>query len=291
MLEALVGVEDEAATAAADDTTESRTAKLPPALVSARIRAAGLALQTEVLRGAVQREDAALLMRALAAFGGGEVGRLVRPSTPHRRTRLCAPVDCVPVAALVPRVSDRPAPSALPYAAAGGVPSSRGGRRCAARPRRRGCARGRRGIDCRRSQFPDRQRTPQRTFRHRAPSTIAPRRGVAARGAVPLPRCVARRPRALCRPCRVRAHCRLHCTARGIRVVPAAAGECACGAGGRAEGEDARVLMPAVWAFGYLAPYAHPRRLPDGSPPYLRALRGPRRARTAKNNQDEGGRI
>ncbi|KAJ7753853.1 hypothetical protein B0H16DRAFT_1886878 [Mycena metata] len=80
VLEALVGVEDDAATtaaAAAADTTElaqetESTAKLPPALVSARIRAAGLARRTEVLRGAVEREDAALLVRALTAFGGGE---------------------------------------------------------------------------------------------------------------------------------------------------------------------------------------------------------------------------
>ncbi|KAJ7702616.1 hypothetical protein B0H16DRAFT_1394969 [Mycena metata] len=52
---------------------ESPTAKLPPALVSARIRAAGLALRTEVLRGAVEREDAALLVRAACG-----VGRLAR---------------------------------------------------------------------------------------------------------------------------------------------------------------------------------------------------------------------
>ncbi|KAJ7022919.1 hypothetical protein C8F04DRAFT_1402113 [Mycena alexandri] len=77
-----------------------------------------------------------------------------------------------------------------------------------------------------------------------------------------------------------------------------AAGKRACEAlrGGRRRadalrGEDARALMPVVWVFGYLVPYAVPWRLADGSPPYLQASRGPRRARTAKNNQDEGGRI
>ncbi|KAJ7702626.1 hypothetical protein B0H16DRAFT_1902434 [Mycena metata] len=72
VLEALVGVEDAAETTKLAQDPESPTAKLPPALVSARIRTAGLALRTEVLRNAVQREDAALLVRALAAFGGGE---------------------------------------------------------------------------------------------------------------------------------------------------------------------------------------------------------------------------
>ncbi|KAJ7154581.1 hypothetical protein C8R46DRAFT_1117799 [Mycena filopes] len=55
-----------------DEVQSEPTAKLPPALVAARIRAAGITLRTDVLRGAVQREDAALLVRALGAFGGAE---------------------------------------------------------------------------------------------------------------------------------------------------------------------------------------------------------------------------
>lgn len=39
---------------------------------AARIRAYGLALRSEVLRAAVQSEDAPLLIRALGVFGGGE---------------------------------------------------------------------------------------------------------------------------------------------------------------------------------------------------------------------------
>ncbi|KAJ7040130.1 RNA polymerase Rpb1, domain 5-domain-containing protein [Mycena alexandri] len=76
VLEALVGVEDEAATPESEPEAESDpeppTAKLPPALVGVRIRVAGLALRTEVLQGAVRRADAVLLVHALAAFGGGE---------------------------------------------------------------------------------------------------------------------------------------------------------------------------------------------------------------------------
>ncbi|KAJ7753858.1 hypothetical protein B0H16DRAFT_1834148 [Mycena metata] len=72
VLEALVGVEDAADTTGSAQEPESPTAKLPPALVSARIRAAELALRTEVLRDAVEREGAALLVRALTAFGGGD---------------------------------------------------------------------------------------------------------------------------------------------------------------------------------------------------------------------------
>ncbi|KAJ7029176.1 hypothetical protein C8F04DRAFT_1265238 [Mycena alexandri] len=72
VLEALVGVEDEAATPEVESDPETPTAKLPPALVGARIRAAGLALWTEVLQGAVRRADAVLLVHVLAAFSRGE---------------------------------------------------------------------------------------------------------------------------------------------------------------------------------------------------------------------------
>ncbi|KAJ7669444.1 hypothetical protein DFH06DRAFT_1321521 [Mycena polygramma] len=47
-------------------------ARLPPAAVAARIHAFGLALRADVLRAAVAKEDAPLLVRALGVFGGKE---------------------------------------------------------------------------------------------------------------------------------------------------------------------------------------------------------------------------
>ncbi|KAJ6470235.1 hypothetical protein C8R47DRAFT_760272 [Mycena vitilis] len=54
-----------------EDNADPR-ARLAPAFVAARIHAFGLALRADVLRAAVAKEDAPLLVRALGVFGGKE---------------------------------------------------------------------------------------------------------------------------------------------------------------------------------------------------------------------------
>jgi hypothetical protein len=75
VLEAVVGSEDAAfpGSSSADGASlEDLTLPTTKAGAAARIRAAGLGLRADVLRAAVQSEDAALLVRALSVFGGGQ---------------------------------------------------------------------------------------------------------------------------------------------------------------------------------------------------------------------------
>ncbi|KAJ6469367.1 hypothetical protein C8R45DRAFT_837446 [Mycena sanguinolenta] len=78
VLEALVGdaapvlMEEGANSEEQEETTPVTAQPLPKSATAALIRAHGFALRAEVLRVAVEREDGALLVKALGVFGGGE---------------------------------------------------------------------------------------------------------------------------------------------------------------------------------------------------------------------------